>query len=440
MGGIFMTEMHNNTPREISLKRAEELKSKIGSYLENVENIRTGLKEKDDIRDRQEKIKEIFGVGQSEWDDWHWQVANRITTAEELKKFIPLSKRQVEGIEKVQKKFRWAISPYFLSLINSKDPEDNYTDTTFLQSIPLGIEVEHMEGKPDPMCEEFTNPADTITRRYADRLIINVTNQCGMYCRHCQRRRNIGEFDAPANKKALENGLQYIRDNPEIRDILITGGDPLTLGDDRLDWLLTELDKIEHVEIKRIGTRMPITIPQRVTPELCEMLKKHHPLYLNIQCNHPIELTEDSRKALGMLADSGIQLGNQAVLLKNINDDPHTMKKLNQELLKARVKPYYIFHAKEVIGTSHFRTSIDAGIEIIEQLAGYTSGMARPTYIINAPGGKGKTPMLPEYMISRGREKALMRTWEGEVFEYPNKDSEWSIRDFEYTEEMDGFY
>ena len=228
--------------------------------------------------------------------------------------------------------------------------------------------------------------------------------------------------------------MQYIKETPEIRDVLITGGDPLTLDDNRLDWLLSRLDEIEHVEIKRIGTRMPITIPQRVTEELCTMLKKHHPLYINVQCNHPLELSWDARAALGRLADAGIQLGNQAVLLKGINDDKHIMKKLNQELLRCRVKPYYIFHAKDVIGTEHFRTSVDAGIDIMEYLVGYTSGLARPTYIVNAPDGYGKTPMLPEYTVSRGRDTLLLRTWEGRIFEYPNKDFQGNIRALETVE------
>lgn len=432
-----MADNNNHSPREISLERVEVLKKKIEPYLENIAAIRTGLTETDEIRSRQKQIMEIMGAGSEQWNDWHWQISNRITSAEELKKYIPLSKRQIMEIKKVGEKFRWAISPYFLSLIGSSKPLDNYTDTTYLQSIPLGLELEHMEGDSDPMCEEFTNPADAITRRYSDRLIINVTNQCGMYCRHCQRRRNIGEFDAPASQAALEQGIQYIKDNPEIRDVLITGGDPLTLSDERLDWLLGELDKIEHVEIKRIGTRLPITIPQRITPEFCAMLQTHHPLYMNIQCNHAIEITEDSRQALGMLANAGIPLGNQAVLLKGINDDPFIMKKLNQELLKARVRPYYIFHAKEVIGTSHFRTSVDAGIEIIEHMVGYTSGLARPTFIVNAPGGKGKTPMLPEYLISQGRGKVMLRTWEGQAYEYSNQDSDLKLIDFEYDEELD---
>lgn len=418
-----MDELQKKDSRQISLERAKVLKERIRPYLDSIKDIRCGRNEKDEINERIEKIKNIMNASDEDWNDWRWQVRNRITRASDLEKFIPLSEKQKDGIKKVEKQYRWAISPYFLSLINSREPADNYKDPVFLQSIPLILELDDERGTSDPMGEEFTNPCESITRRYSDRLIINVTNQCGMYCRHCQRRRNIGETDLATPMQDIEKGLQYIRENEEIRDVLITGGDPLTLGDERIDYLLTELDKIEHVEIKRIGTRMPITVPQRVTEELCAMLKKHHPLYINIQCNHPLELTEHSIKALEMLSDAGIPLGNQAVLLRNINDSPHIMKKLNQELLKARVKPYYIFHAKEVIGTGHFRTSIDAGIEIMEQLVGYTSGLARPTYIINAPMGKGKTPMLSEYLLSHGRDKVTIRTWEGEIIDYPNVDS-----------------
>jgi lysine 2,3-aminomutase len=272
----------------------------------------------------------------------------------------------------------------------------------------------------DPMAEEFTSPAPAITRRYPDRLIINVTNQCASFCRHCQRRRNIGEVDTETPRENLEAAIQYIAETEEIRDVLLTGGDALMLADETLDWLLTELDRIPHVEIKRLGSRVPITLPYRITPELCRMLSEHLPLYLNIQVNHPLEITPDAREALMALAKSGISLGNQAVLLKGINNDPLLMRKLNHELLKNMVKPYYLFHAKGVKGTSHFRTKVEEGIEIMEKLRGYTSGLAIPTYIVNAPGGYGKTPMLPQYLISMGTNKLLVRTWEKRIIEYEN--------------------
>lgn len=425
------------TARDISLERATELKSKIQEYLDVKDKIPSGLLSQAMIDERKKRIMEELGATEDQWNDWHWQVSARIKDSDTLNRLIGLTKKQKAEIDRVATKFRWAISPNFLSLIGNEDPLSHYENPVFLQSIPIGLEMKEGGGCADPMGEEFTNPAECVTRRYADRLIIYATNQCGMYCRHCQRRRNIGEFDRPSSQEDLEEAIEYIRSNPEIRDVLITGGDPLTLSDERIDWLLTKLDEIEHVEIKRIGTRMPITIPQRVTEEFCDMLKKHHPLFINIQCNHPLELTQDVKAALERLANVGIALGNQAVLLKGINDNPHIMKKLNQDLLKCRVRPYYIFHAKDVIGTEHFRTSVDAGIEIMEYLVGYTSGLARPTFIVNAPEGYGKTPILPEYTISRGREKLMLRTWEGRVFEYPNVDAPGSIRDLESKLDLD---
>lgn len=416
-----MTEKSKNS-REISLNRAKELKERIIPYLNAREKIPVGIKEKDQIYARQVKIKEILGASDEDWNNWHWQIQNRITDSTTLGKFLNLSSLEKNNIDKVGKQFRWAISPYYLSLIDTKGKY--YQNPIFLQAVPTGHEITDTKGNPDPMGEEFTNPADCITRRYPDRLIINVTNQCAMYCRHCQRRRNIGEIDKPRSKAEIAKAIEYIKNSPEIRDVLITGGDPFTLSDELLDWILGELDKIPHVEYKRLGSRMLVTLPQRITPEFCEMLKKHHPVYVNTHFNNPMEITEEAKRACEMLANSGIPLGNQAVLLRGINDDPHIMKVLNHELLKIRVRPYYIFHAKGVIGTMHFKTSVDIGIEIMEHLRGYTSGLAVPTYIVNAPEGKGKTPMLPQYKISQGRGYITIRTWEGEIIKYPNVDAD----------------
>jgi KamA family protein len=239
-----------------------------------------------------------------------------------------------------------------------------------------------------------------------------------MYCRHCQRRRNIGEVDRHQPLESLQLALEYIRKNKEIRDVLITGGDPFLLSNNRIDWLLTELDKINHVEIKRLGTRTLVTLPQRVTPELCTVLKKHPPLYVNTQFNHPREITPDAKKSCDSLVEAGVLLGNQAVLLKGINDDPDTMKKLNHELLKMRVRPYYIFHAKAVKGTRHFITGVNEGMEIIKQLRGFTSGLAVPTYIINTPHGYGKVPLLPRYLRSKKGDWIQVRNWEGQDIEF----------------------
>ncbi|MGF7185785.1 lysine 2,3-aminomutase [Desulfitispora alkaliphila] len=403
--------------REIALERADELKSRIEDYLEASKTIPTGFKNDQRIQQMKQKLLEHFSATEDDWKDWKWQMKNRITDAKTLSKFIKLSDQEFEEIEKVGKEYRWAVSPYYLTTIDPEDPDCPVKKMT----IPCIHEMGDVVGKADPMGEEFTSPAPSITRRYPDRLIINVTNQCAMYCRHCQRRRNIGETDVMTPKEKLEEALEYVRQNPEIRDVLLTGGDALMLSDANLDWILTELDNIPHVEIKRLGTRTLVTVPQRITPELCEILEKHHPVYLNTQFNHPAEITKEVLEATDKLTKAGLQLGNQAVLLNGVNNNAHVMKKLNHELLKVRIRPYYIFHAKAVIGTKHFWTTVEEGLEIMENLRGYTSGLAIPTYIINAPSGNGKTPMLPEYMISQGDEYVTIRTWENKVFKYDNK-------------------
>ncbi|AAM24434.1 lysine 2,3-aminomutase [Caldanaerobacter subterraneus subsp. tengcongensis MB4] len=402
--------------RKIALQRAEELKKKIEPYLRASEKIETGFKLSEKFRENKEKIKNLFGATEEEWNDWRWQIRNRISDVETLKKIVNLSEEEIENIKRVSTRYRWAISPYYASLM---DPDNPFCPIR-MRAIPSIKELTDKYGVPDPMAEEYTSPAPLITRRYPDRLIINVTNQCGMFCRHCQRRRNIGEVDYPAKHEDIEAALEYIRNNPEIRDVLITGGDPLTLEDEKIDWILSELDKIPHVEIKRIGTAAPVTFPQRITDELCKILTKHLPLYINTQFNHPKEVTEEAKEACFKLARAGVALGNQAVLLKGINNDPHVMKKLNHELLRIMVKPYYIFHAKSVQGTTHFVTTVQDGLEIMEQLRGYTSGLAIPWYIINAPEGHGKTPIVPQYLLMVGKEYVLIRNWEGKVFEYPN--------------------
>lgn len=410
------TQLSEEEKRQISLNRAKELKGRIMDYLEARERITSGLEIEPQLRARKERILAILGGTEEDWQNWKWQLKNRIADVETLDKILGLSEEEKEQIARVGRVFRWAVSPYYLSLIDPSNPNDPVR----MQALPSILELESQGGKEDPMGEEFTSPAPCITRRYPDRLIINVTNMCAMYCRHCQRRRNIGEVDRHQTRQNLEAALDYVRENPEIRDVLITGGDALLLPDETLDWLLTELDNIPHVEIKRLGTRTLVTMPQRITPELCSILEKHPPLYMNTQFNHPQEVTHEAKAACDRLAKAGVVLGNQAVLLKNINNDPHVMKKLNHELLKIRIRPYYIFHAKQVVGTEHFITRIEEGINIMEQLRGYTSGLAIPTYIINAPHGYGKTPMLPEYLISYAEDKVVIRTWEKRVMEYPN--------------------
>ncbi len=410
--------IQNNKDKEVALERAGVLKANIQDYLDSEKLIETGFRQVKRTEENKEKILEYFKASQEDWDNWAWQMKNRISDVKILSHFVSLNKKEIEEIEELSQKFRWAISPYYLSLIDF----DNYKmSPIFKQSVPDIRELIDDKGEIDPMGEGKTSPAARITRRYPDRLIINVTNQCAMYCRHCQRRRNIGESDEHATRHELEEAISYIRNNKEIRDVLITGGDALMLSNKTIDWLLTELDNMDHVEIKRLGTRTLVTLPQRITPELCEMLEKHEPLYINTQFNSPMEVTPEAKKACDMLVKARVLLGNQAVLLKSINDDANIMKKLNHELLKIRVRPYYIFHAKQVRGTSHFITRIETGLGIMEKLRGYTSGLAIPTYIVNAPDGYGKTPLLPQYLISMDKDEVTIRTWENRVIKYKNK-------------------
>ena len=406
--------------RKIALERADELKDRIKDYTTIKDKIPRGMSsvQESKIIKKKNKILALLNASEEDWKDWRWQVKSRISSVEMLSQIIELSEEEVENIKKVEKEYRWGISPYYASLI-----DDDKLNPVKLQSVPLILELNE-EGCADPMAEEYTNPAGAVTRRYPDRLIINVTNMCPSYCRHCQRRRNIGTVDRHQCKAALEESIEYIKNNPEIRDVLITGGDPLMLSDEMLNWLLEALHKIDTVDYVRIGTRVLATMPQRITEELLNIFKKYPPLYIVTQFNHPLEITREAKEACDKLANIGIPLSNQAVLLNGINNDKYVMRLLNQELLKCRVRPYYIFHAKQVIGTTHFNTSVDDGIEIMEYLRGYTPGLAIPAYIVNAPKGNGKTPILPEYIISRGKNYIKIRTWEGKVFDYPNNPTE----------------
>ncbi len=406
-----------NMKREASLRRADELKQEIAGFLNIEPSIETGMRLHECNLRRKESILRYFKANENDWNNWTWQMRNRINDVNKLAAIMSLNEFDIKTVKRVSKIVRWAISPYYLSLIDF----ENYAESSiYKQAVPSPHEIKGQRGEDDPMGEEMNNPAPRITRRYPDRLIINVTNQCAMYCRHCQRRRNFGETDNHATRQELMAALQYIRHNPEIRDVLITGGDALMLSNRTLDWLLGELDAISHIEIKRIGTRVPVTLPQRITTELCEILKRHTPIYINTQFNSPLEITPEAKQACDLLIEAGVVLGNQAVLLKGINDNVHVMKKLNQELLKIRVRPYYLFQAKEVKGTTHFISSVNTGLDIMRQLRGYTSGLAIPTYVINAPGGYGKTPVIPEYVLDISEDCVTIRTWQGKVFDYPN--------------------
>jgi glutamate 2,3-aminomutase len=400
-----------------SFFRAEVLRGNLADYHEALKTIPTGFNRWPQILENQTKIKNYFKASDEDWENWRWQMKNRITNTAVLKELLAIDENELEDVMKTGLKYRWAVSPYYLSLI---DPEVK-NDPVKMQCVPSINEYLDHDGYEDPMAEEYTSPVPAVTRRYADRLIVKVTNQCAMYCRHCQRRRAIGEHDLTTPRVELEEAIEYISRNREIRDVLLTGGDGFMVDNKTIAWLLSELETIPHVEIKRFGTRTPVTMPQRIDDELCRILSEHLPLYVNTHFNHPQEVTPRAQEACFKLARTGVSLGNQTVLLKGINNDPFVIRKLNQDLLKIMVRPYYIFHAKAVRGTSHFRTKVEEGIEIMEKLRGYTSGLAVPTFVVNAPLGRGKTPMLPEYLVSSGKDYIMIRTWENKVVRYENK-------------------
>ncbi len=400
-----------------SQKRSSELhKIAIENDLKKSE-VDTGTKQEivNMTKLNKEKILKYFNASLDDWQSYNWQISHRISNVQVLNDIFKLKKDKYTEIEEVSKKYRWSISPYYLSLVDF----NNSLDEIGLMCIPFIYEINN-DGELDPMSEEFTNPAGSITRRYPDRLIINVTNMCGMYCRFCQRKRNIGEIDSHKLSSIIDESIRYIEDNKEIRDVLITGGDPLTLSNKSLENIISRIRNIKHVEIIRIGTRIPVTIPARIDDSLVNMLKKYHPLYINVQFNHPREITKETIDACNKLADAGIPLGNQAVLLNGINNDKYVMLKLNQELLKIRVRPYYIFQAKNVLGTTHFKCDIKDGIEIVNFLRGNTSGLAIPTYIVNAPSGLGKVQLAKSNCEFLEDENIIIRTWEGKELLYKN--------------------
>ncbi len=403
--------------QKIARERARELKGAVADYHAALENMPTGFGRWPQIEKNRQRIQNYFKASDEDWENWRWHLKNRVTTTDVLKNLLLLDSKEIEEIDKTGAKYRWAVSPYYLSLIDPDDPDDPVRK----QCVPLLDELLDEGGYDDPMGEEYTSPTRAITRRYADRLIIKVTNQCAMYCRHCQRRRGIGEKDLATPREQLEEAIAYVRENEEIRDVLMTGGDGFMIDNQTIAWLLGELSRIPHLEIKRFGSRTLVTMPQRIDDELCRIFSENLPLYVNTHYNHPLEVTPRAQEATFKLARAGVSLGNQAVLLKGVNNDPFVMRKLNQDLLRIMVRPYYIFHAKAVKGTSHFRTKIEEGIEIMEKLRGYTSGLAIPTFVVNAPLGQGKIPMLPEYLVSSGKDYVMIRTWENKVLKYDNK-------------------
>lgn len=359
---------------------------------------------------------ELFeNVTDKEWNDWEWQVQNRIETVEELKKYIPLTTEEQEGAKKCLQTLRMAITPYYLALI---DPDDPY-DPIRKQAIPTGLELHKADADLlDPLHEDTDSPVPGLTHRYPDRVLLLITDKCSMYCRHCTRRRFAGQNDNSMPIERIDKAIEYIRNTPQVRDVLLSGGDALLVSDDKLEYIIKKLREIPHVEIIRIGSRVPVVLPQRITKELVNMLKKYHPIWLNTQFNHPNEITEESKLACERLANVGVPLGNQSVLLRGVNDCTHIMMDLVQELVKIRVRPYYIYQCDLSMGLEHFRTSVSKGIEIIEALRGHTSGFCVPTFVVDAPGGGGKIPVMPAYIISQSPEKVILRNFEGVITSY----------------------
>jgi lysine 2,3-aminomutase len=359
---------------------------------------------------------EIFkDVTDEQWNDWKWQVKNRIETVEELKKYIPLTEEEEEGAKKCLQTLRMAITPYYLSLIDINDPYDPIRK----QAIPTALELHQAHADLlDPLHEDTDSPVPGLTHRYPDRVLLLVTDQCSMYCRFCTRRRFAGQSDDELPMDRIEKSIEYIRNTPQVRDVLLSGGDCLLLSDDKLEYIIKRLREIPHVEIVRLGSRTPVVLPQRITPELVDMLKKYHPIWLNTHFNHPNEITEEAKLACERLANAGIPLGNQSVLLRGVNDCTHVMMDLVHELVKIRVRPYYIYQCDLSMGLEHFRTPVSKGIEIIEGLRGHTSGFCVPTFVVDAPGGGGKTPVMPNYMISESPERVVLRNFEGVITSY----------------------
>jgi lysine 2,3-aminomutase len=353
---------------------------------------------------------------QEDWNDWRWQLHNRITSSKLLGKIMRLSENEKNSFHFQNTTLPLAITPYYASLLDPDNPEDPLRRSM----VPVVSELLVSPGEsPDPLGEENHSPVHGLIHRYPDRVLFLVTDYCSNYCRYCTRSRMVGKRKS-SGKNQWQKAIDYIAATPAVRDVLLSGGDPLTLPDEQIDWLLSRLRRIPHVEMIRIGTKAPIVLPQRITPELVEMLKKYHPLWMSIHCTHPDELTPEVRDACTRLADAGIPLGSQTVLLAGINDSVETMRRLMHGLVKIRVKPYYLYQCDPILGSSHFRTPVSKGLEIYKGLRGHTTGYAVPNFVIDAPGGGGKIPLIPETVVGRDGNDLLIRNYEGNIYRYPD--------------------
>ncbi len=366
-------------------------------------------------RTRRFRQRHFPQVDDATWNDWKWQVRNRYQRLEQLEAALTLSPDERSAAERGATNLPVAITPYYMSLLDPEDPAHPIRRTV----VPSTGEFLHAAGESiDPLSEDHDSPVDGIVHRYPDRVLFLVLDFCSTYCRYCTRSRVVGQGEMSASKDRLSKAIDYIRNTPTIRDVLLSGGDPLSLSDDKLDWILTELRSIPHVEFVRIGTKMPAVLPQRITPELVAMLRKHHPLWMSVHYLHPEECTPESFRACQMLADAGIPMGAHAVLLKGVNDDVETIKLLSHKLLLMRVRPYYLYQCDPITGSAHFRTSVSKGLEIIEGLRGHTTGYAVWTYAVDAPGGGGKIPVQPRYVEGRDGDDWVLRNFEGNTYRY----------------------
>ena len=370
-----------------------------------------------------EKVFSYFGLTPEDpsWADWKWQFRHRITDAETLSHILSLSDTQKRDIEASLASFRMAITPYFAALLDPLDPACPLR----MQAVPDRREtrIQPWETK-DPLSEDKDSPVPFVVHRYPDRALFLVTRCCAMYCRHCVRKRLVGEEETRISAAQKEAAIGYIAATPQIRDVLISGGDPLTMDDGELEDIIARLRAIRHVEIIRLGTRVPAVLPMRITPALLGMLKKYHPIWINLHFNHPLELTDPARKACADMADAGIPLGNQSVLLRGINDDAATMKELLLKLVQARVRPYYMYQCDLYEGSEHFRTRVETGVEIIRALTGQISGFAIPRFVVDAPNGGGKVPLGPDYVLSIDEKEVRMKNYLGRAYVYPQPQKE----------------
>ena len=372
----------------------------------------------DNSRTRAFRSRHYPEVTAREWNDWHWQASHRLKTLADLERVLSLSPSERAAIERGGTMLPLGMTPYYASLIDPNDLQDALRKTV----VPtMGEFVRTFAEADDPLGEDAHSPVDGIVHRYPDRVLFLVLDYCTTYCRYCTRSRVVGHGEITANEARLGRAIDYIASNPTIRDVLLSGGDPLSTKDEKLDWILTRLRKIPHLEFIRIGTKMPAVCPQRITPSLIRMLKKHRPLWMSIHFQHPAECTPEAFRACARLADAGIPLGSQTVLLKGVNDDVEVMRKLMHALLVMRVRPYYLYQCDPISGSAHFRTTVEKGIEIIEGLRGHTTGYAVPTYVIDAPGGGGKIPLQPNYLVAREDDAWVLRNYEQKQFRYQDQ-------------------